>query len=433
MNNRLLSWPFAVGLALSVGAVEALEIRASGDVSVEHTDNARKSSSDELSETQPQLGVNVSGEHSGERVTTNFSYRADHRFYSRDSQSERTVLEGLAALRWEQINEALFWDLSHSRRDLLRDNALTDVRENRDERDLTEISPLFIMQLSAANSLQARARYSMVTYRSADHLDSDRYGANLTWARRMSRTDSLFFAIDSEEVTFDSNFQDEYRKDSASVAYSTQLARLSYTATVGYNRAVRDVGSDVSGPLLALDINYDDGSRQWYGRFDSRITDSSLGYGNRDIFDSIDTADTTIGTVDIVKKSRLEVGMTTPALCALCETRAAVYFDREEYDTEPRDNDEYGLQGSISYRLSTVSSVTGVYHYRSTSYRGDNMRSEYDQNELRFDYSRQLTRLLVGTAFVGYIDRSGSGSGSGFGTGNYDEARFGVRLTYQFL
>lgn len=430
MNRYHLVVPIAVTIAVATGAADALEIRASGDLAVEHTDNALKRSAQEMSETQEQIALAVSGEHGGDRLAADFNYRVDHRFYNEDSQSERTVVEGRAALRWEQISEALFWDLSHSRRDVLRDNALTDLRENRDERDITELSPMFLMRLTPADSLQARLSYSLVGYRQAENLDSERFGGSLTWVRGLSPTDTLYVAIDTNEVDFDSRLQDDYRYDAATVAYSAQLARLNYRVTLGYNRGVRDRGSDVGGPLVALDATYDDGLNQWYTRLDSRITDSSIGDGNRDIFDWVDIADTTIGSVDLLRKSRLEAGVTSAALCDLCELRGAIFYDREDYETQPRDNDEYGAQAGLRYRLSRVSSVGATYRYRSVEYKGNNIRSDYDQNEMLVEYSRTITRALSGKAFVGYIDRSGGSSSGGQG---YDETRFGVRLSYQFL
>lgn len=430
MNNRVFMLPLIVGTAVSASLVQALEFDAKGDLRVEYSDNARRASDDKVSELQEEISLELAGSHAGERVTADFRYRADRRFYNEDSQDDKSTLEGVATLRWEQIAQALFWDLEHRRKDVMRDNALVDLQENRDERDITTLSPLLILRLTDVDSLQTRLNYTMITYREADDLDSTRYGGSLTWAHRFSMTDSLFVTAESNEVDFDSNFQEDYRYDALTVAYSAQLARINYTVTLGYNAANRDAGNDFKGPIYGLDARFDDGLNEWYARLDSRITDSSMGDANRSIFDGIDVSDTTLGRADIVKKTFAEIGVVSQAICSSCQIGAAVFYDQEDYDTQPRDNDEYGIELDGSYRLSPQSALRASYRFRTVTYSGaSNLRSDYDQHEFLLEYSRRLTSDLTGEAYVGRSQREGGGT---FGQ-DYDENIIGIRLSYKFL
>ncbi|MDX9874545.1 MAG: hypothetical protein RBS88_06510 [Spongiibacteraceae bacterium] len=430
MNSRFLMLPLVIGTAVAGSMVHALEFNAKGDLRVEHSDNARRSSDEKISELQEQVALEVGGVHAGERVTANFRYRAERWFFSEDSQSDRTSLEGLASVRWEQIEQALFWDLEHSRKDVLRDNALVDIQENRDERDLTTLSPLLVLRLTDVDLLQARLNYTLVTYREAEDLDSERYGGSLSWLHYLSPTDFFSVTAESSEVDFDSRLQEDYRYDALTLAYSAQLARISYTVTVGYNSADRDRSGDFSGPIYGLDVRFNDGLNEWYAHLDSRITDSSLGDANRSIFEGINVNDTTLGRADVMKKTLMEVGVESQAICSVCRVGAAIFFDREDYDTQPRDNDEYGIELDGTYRLSQQSALRASYRFRSISYSGsNNPRSDYDQHEYLLEYNRRITNNFSGEIYVGRSERDGSGQ---FGQ-SYDENIVGIRLSYKFL
>lgn len=433
MSNRLVLLPLVAAVAgLAASSLHALEVTAGGSFSLEHTDNARKSDENEISEVQEQVALDVAGTHSGEELTADFSYMVDRRFYNDNSQDDDTRLEGFAALRWEQIREALFWEFSHRRKDVLRDSALSDIRENRDERDITEIAPTFILRMSPVDTLEARLNYGLVVYREADQLDNERYGGNVAWRHVFSPVDFGMVTLASNEIDFDSNLQSDYRLDALSASYSAQLARLSYTLRGGYNRAVRDRGDDVTGPLINVNVVYNDGVSRWHAMFDSTITDSSIGDGNRDIFDQIDQSDTTLGDVDIIKKTRAEAGVSRALFCSSCQVSGVVFYDREDYDQEPRDNDEYGASLALSYRLSQSSDVSARYRYRDVRFSGtNNLRSDYDQHELLFDYTYRVTEDLRVIAFAGVADRSGSNDG--LFSQDYTENRVGVRMNYQFF
>jgi hypothetical protein len=433
MGNRLVMLPLVVTAAgLGVTPLHALEVTVGASASVEYTDNARKSSDNEVSEMQERVSLDVAGTHAGETLKADFSYMVDRRFYNDESQDEDTRLEGFAALHWEQVREAVFWDFSHRRKDVLRDSALNDIRENRDERDVTEIAPTFMLRMSPVDSLEARLNYGMTIYREADELNSDRYGGSVSWRHLFSSIDYGMITLASNEIDFDSNRQSDYRYDAVSVAYSAQLARLGYTIRAGVNKAARDMGDDVTGPLINVNAVYNDGVNRWHALFDSSITDSSLGDGNRDIFDSIDQSDTSLGDVDIIKKTRAEAGVSRPWLCESCQVRATIYYDQEDYDHEPRDNDEYGADITVSYRISQSSDLSAKYRYRDVSYSGtNNLRSDYDQHELLFDYGYRVTEDLRVSVFAGVSDRSGSSDGV-FGQ-DYSENRVGLRLSYDFL
>lgn len=445
MHNRAYLLPLLAGFAAAANVSVALDLTASAEVLVEYTDNARKSSEAEMSEVQEEIELAVAGTHGGEELTADFQYRLDHRIFNDDSQGDETAMEGFATLSWEQIEESLFWEFSHRRKDVLRDSALVDLRENRDERDITEISPLYIARITPVDSLQARLTYAMIKYQEADRLDSVRYGGSLSWRHALSVTDSFMVTAQSTQSDFDSQRQDDIRYDSASFSYASMLARLSYRATLGINKAIRDERDDATGPLYGIDATYDDGLRQWHIRLDSRITDSSLGDGNQNIFDNFGDTDTTLGEVDIIEKSSLEAGVTTGQLCTVCELRGTVFYDQEDYETQPRDNKEYGVEVALDYLLDRRSTVGATYRYRSIEYSGDittmeleefiqpqfdnYARSDYKQHELLFRYAYRLTSELSAQAFVGFITRDQSDDVHR----GYDENRIGVSVRYLFF
>ncbi len=407
---------------------QAVDFSSTVGASAEHSDNAVKSGGSQRSEVESRTWLRVGLEHEGPRLQTGLGYRFERVFFRQDTQDDRTTIEGDARLMWEAIAGRGFLEVTHSRRNVLQDRALVDIQDNREDRDITRVTPSYRFQLTPVDTLTASAFWSGVNYQRRGDLDSERYGGQLTWAHRFSEVDTLLVDLSTSRVDFRSSAANNYDYHSATVGYSALLRQISYTVRGGVNRADRSGGDrDVTGGLLELTAGFQSGSHSWQLDLGHRLTDSSLGNNNRGLPD-FGNFDGTFDRVDVITRTNAQLSWTWVGVCERCTLRLAAVYDREDYEEEPSDNTEIGVNTGFSYRLTRVSDLSLGYKYRDLSFQGDNTRDDYDIHEVSLRYDHRFgDRLRVGL-FVADERRRSQGGGV-----DYDELRGGLSISYDLL
>lgn len=434
--------PLAIALLAAGGTAQALEFNATVGTTVEHTNNGLKNGSGaarsgiggentdrERSELETRVWANLGLSHQGPDLSTDLGYRLTRTMFKHDTQDDKSTAEGDARLRWQILDQRLFLDASHSRRNVLQDSAEVDLLGNREDRDITTVSPSYILRLGGADSVTFSASWTDVSYDDRNERDSQRTGANISWNHRLSEVDSLVLNVGSTQIDNQSSQVTDYRYDSASVGYSATLSKLSYTVLVGANRADREGGEDdVTGGLLDIEARYRSGFNTWNLTARHGLSDSSMANGNQ-VFDDFYSYDSSTNKVDVLEETRVMLDWTTSAVCERCTFKVATFYEKEDYEEEPDDNTEIGAELRFNYELTRTASVGMIYRHRDLRFHGaDNPRDNYSIDEVRLTYSQRFGQNVRAGIFVGWEERDSKADSI-----DYDVLSGGFSLSYQFF
>ncbi|WP_101760251.1 outer membrane beta-barrel protein [Oceanicoccus sp. KOV_DT_Chl] len=415
---------FVLGVSVLTTPVTGLALDGSIRLGagLEHTDNSLRVNANEQSDLEQIVSADINLEHEGSEVVAKVGYSAEHSDFDKNTQDDDTTITGDASIVYEQISQQLFWTVENSRRNIIRDEAAIDVQENREDRSISNISPQLILRPSSVDSIDTRLNYSTINYEDSSDQDSKRVGANIYWNRNLSKVDTLSFGGSYQDVTFDDEIND-YEYSLVSISYQAVLARINYKIAVGYNESARETG-DVDGGYLRIDAGYEGGGSTWDLNVTQELTDTSR-QNNNDDLSGIDESGNSAGDFDVIDRSSMQLDYLNENLCGVCSFRASIIYEIEDYETLENDSDELGVRLALDYRLNRLMTLRGGVHYSDFTFKGNNVRADYDSVEYNLGLRHEITRALSLSYRLIYSDRD-----SAVDTGDYTELRGGITLNY---
>lgn len=425
-KGQLFLLPIAAAL-LSVSA-QSLELNSTIGSTVEHTDNGLKSENNERSELESKLWLTIGARHQGPSLDLALDYRFDRLWYKHDTQEDQSTIEGNTNLRWEILNERFYLDVAHSRRNILQDSAQLDVQDNREDRDVTQVTPSYVLRFGGADTVTIAGTFTDVRYEDRDDRDSQRYGGRATWSHGLSEVDNLLLEISSTEVENESEVAGDYRYDSVTIGYGANLSKLSYTILVGANRIERDDNrDDVDGGLVDITADYRSGFQVWSLTAHHGITDSSFGNGNN-VLEDFYRYDSSFNEVDILEETSVQLDWSSTGVCSGCTVNVGAFYEKEDYEEQPDDNQEWGVELGFRYQVTRLATAGIIYRYRDLSFDDNNLRDDYDINEVRLIFDQRLGQRLRAGVFVAAEQRN-----SDTGAVDYDVLSGGLTISYDLL
>ncbi len=409
-----------VGLPLHLSALES-QIDVS--IGAEHTNNSNRSSEDEQSELESYADLGVFLQHDGEKIDADLDYSIRSTQYDKDTQDDETVIIGDLSIGYEQIKNQLTWTLQNSRRDILRDSQLVDVQSNREDRSITSFGPELTLRLSGVDRLYTRLNYVDVDYEESEQQNSERSVVDLGWIRSISRVDTLSLDFTYEDIEFEGEEDSEYY--SAAIRYGTALSQLEYSIAVGYNELKRDM-DDVDGNFFEVLANYDSGGANWSLRAMQELTDSSQ-RNNNDGPEGFREFNTDNAIVDVIERKVLEFGYGNDNVCDACSLNAVFLYEEENFEVLDDDSEQLGFRLAMNYQFSRLVSIRGYATYRDVTYKGDNLRDDFELFRYGLGLSQRITQALSLDYTVGYEERDSDQDDA-----DYDELSGGLRVQYRF-
>lgn len=408
----------------------AVEYRAAVGVGAEHTDNVDLSSDeDSRSDIETSALVRLGLTHDGVSLDADLDYRYEKLWYKESSGLDESSIVGDTDLSWEMLANRLFLDVTHSRRNTVRDSADLDISTNREDRDILNVSPYYLLRLSGTDSLRFGVGWTAVKYEDTESSDSERYNADLSWIHQLSKVDSFSVDIGSTDVESEEGGSSNYRYDYFTVGYQAALSRLSYTLRVGANRADREEGlDDVDGYLLDIEADYRSGFQTWSLLLRHALSDSSIGNDN-EVLEDLDRRDEFNDEVDVLEESVLQLDWSSEGLCGRCVLRVGAFAEDNAYEIRIEDDNlELGALARFNYRLTRQGTLGLGVTYRDLDYDDDVARDDYDETQLRLSYDHRFGRGLRVGLFVAQRERQSDETGP-----DYDELRGGLNVNYSFL
>lgn len=411
--------------ALTLPAMAAVEIDLG--VTSRYSDNARRTYSDKISERQDEYSAGILADYENTLLDFETDYRASENRFDKDTQPNRSLLEGNAELLIGKSYHPVDLLLVHSRRSVLGAPDQVDLLQNEDERQIFSAIPTARLRLSSVDNVLLRGDYTQVDFRYADAFNSERTGGSLIWQHRFSSVSNMEIAAQHTEISYDALPDNDYEYQNASVTYATELRYLSYRVSLGYNRSTPDAGDDFSAPSYRVEIDYRTGFNTLSLLASQQITDTSLGNGNSGVLDNVNLEDATGVGLDQFESRVVELRWQNQSLCERCSAYASLLYEQEQYQTLIEDNDQQVASIGFDYQLSRASSVGFQASWRERRFDSDVDREDFAVTSMGVNYRYTFANDLdVQLFFV--ADKSDSDSQ----TLTYDERISGIALRYTF-
>lgn len=426
--KRTLFFRCFIGLCfpiVTLPALAAVEVEL-GAIS-RYSDNALRTSNDKISERQDEYRISILADYENSLIDLDTDYRASENRFDKETQPDRSVIEGNAELLIGKANHPVDLLLVHSRRSVLGAPDQLNLLQNEDERQIFSAIPTVRLRLSPVDNLLVRGDYTDVDFRYADIFNSERTGGSLIWQHRFSSISELEVAAQHTEISYAALPGNDYEFQSASITYSTELRYLSYRVSAGYNVSKPEVGEEFSAPSYRVEVDYRTGFNTFSLRASQQITDTSLGDGNRGLLDNINLEDATGVGLDQFESRVAELRWQNQSICNRCSAYASLLYEQEQYQTLIEDNNQNVASIGFNYQISRASSIGFEASRRERRFESDVNRTDFTLNSVGVDYRYTfINDLDVQLFFI--FDKSESDGD----LLTYKERVSGVALAYTF-
>lgn len=410
--------------------VYAENFGANISLSSQVSDNPNKTADDQnnVNERQDEYALGVFGNYENSVITLEANYVASENRFEKDSQPDRSILEGDSQLRFGKESQLFDLLLVHSRRSLLNTPDDIDVLANRDERDIVAVIPTFHAPITAVDDVLVRASYSRTSYRYNELRDSEALGGSLIWQHKLSAVDVLELSAQQTEIEFEFVPTSNYTYQNVMLSYSAMLSQFKYTVAAGYNVSKPEVGEEYSSPNFAAEVDYVSGANRFTLYAYQGITDSSTGDANRQsVGGAIDPGDVSGTEVDQIERRSLDLRWALQAICERCELSVNLFARDDNYININEDNKEHGGGIGASYRLSNAAKLSVNFQRRDQRFDENVTGEEFTYDEIRGEYQYDFVSDLSATLYIEKLERESQNNLT-----DYEELIGGLTLTYNF-
>jgi hypothetical protein len=398
------------------------------------TDNARRTSSNTITDTVIATGLTLGAAHNGARLEYAATGDINYLKYAKDTYRGEVFGYLDANARYAFVPERFDWIVRDSFDKLLLDPTASVTPSNVETYNYLTTGPRFRLHFGSATELMIQALYSVLTSINsanttgiATNLDSKRYGANSSLIHSLSEASQLSLNLNEQRVRYDDRTLDaDYDRGEISLGYNTKIARTLFAAELGDSRIAQQ-GHSSNGILTRLGVT----------RKVSPSSRAELSF-TRQTADAADLIRYDFGGVR-PDQSPLRVASHDPLVdttltlgwrfeTARTDFSADVYRTQERYTvSHTLDRDVTGTHVDFERRLQPRLGMQVSARYERQSF----ANSGGSDNE--YDVSAALNwylgfRLQVSFLLNHFDRRSQNGN-----TFSYTENRVGVRAAYNLL
>jgi len=367
-------------------------------------------------------------------------YNAEFANYEHNTTSDDTVIQGRSNLTWHILPTRIQWDMSHERSEQLQDSRNADIRNNKELRNIISGGPTFTAHMGPVNRLILSGRYYDVSYDNDDRegvegesttssgRDNQRIQGTVAWEYQRSKTDVISLNYQHMQSEFDDS-SEEFTFDRLFATYAVQLASGGYTVSLGVNESERDSGNSDTGFMARIGWNLNTGVHRFGLNVVNELTDSGIGLGgNSLVSDDFRPSDNNSDIIDMVERTTVAFNYGFDRLCERCTLDFGVSMDEQDYDVQPRDQEQLGFTARFGYKLTPTITASVRAGYSEIDYTNDpsgdrtDERSEY---ALLFDW--RMSRPLSTTLWITWDERD-----SDTASADYDELAGGLTFRYAF-
>ena len=393
------------------------------DAGLEYTDNVRRASANEESETVGIVGLTFGLTTDRPRLDANIAANLEYREYFADAY-DSDIVGGVAGLvSYAFVPERFVWVLTDNFGQVARDRRAVDTPDNRENVNYFSTGPDITWPLTGRSSIRLSGRYSDTYYEDRDN-DTRGIAGSLALIRRMSDTSNLSLNSSSTDVDYDEEIYVDYRIDQAFLRWETLTERTTLTLDGGYNRHEPDIGERSGGLLARLNLSRAVASRSRIGlTIGTAFETPGEGLRRDQDLTGIETgADDAISATDAYQSDHAFLSWTTD--WGRTSFTAGLHARSEEHEAVPNaDRDVYGASLRWSRQVSPRADiyVAGGYSKEEIV----NVDFEFDEWSVGFGMRFQVTQSIAMRATVEHIEGS-----SEAGTRDFKENRAYIGFAY---
>lgn len=409
------------------GVAQAQEVDLGLTIGGYHTDNIRRTSAGEESQTVGELGLRLGVARDTGRLNANIDANLAYRDYF-DNAYDADLQGGFngTVVYWF-LPERLSWEFQDNYARALIDPRSVDTPGNQQNTNYFTTGPDLRLPIGDRTSVLIGGRWSDVYYEDTA-AGSNRLLGTLGIERRLSERSAVSLHGTAERVEFDDRaVSSDYDRQSGYLEYAARGARTTLSVRGGVT-ALHDFGETTNGPLVALTLE-----RQMSARTTLRLnvgtelTDSADAMRRDQGFGPIVVdGERPIATAGQYQSDYASLGWTLEGVRTTLDLTADLRSEDYERD-DTLNRDSTGATVSLVRRLGTRLSWR-LY--------GGWTRQDFDTSDVRFDewnagtgfdwlFSETVGITLTGERFEGSGD-----SLLGADQRDFTENRVTVRLTW---
>lgn len=394
---------------------------------VTYSDNVRRTSTEEVSETMIEAGLRLDLNREQGRLTADVGADLEYLTYLDNTYDDELVggLDGTAV--FAVLPDRFTWTVEDNFGQSFINPQTIDTPDNRQNTNYFSTGPDLVFPLGNRTNLTVDGRWSQTAYEEVSEFDSRRYSGAIGLVRLLE-SGSVSLNGTNERVEYDqSSPASSYDAQSYYLGYTVEGLRTTLELQIGYS-AVRDYFDASNGRLLMIAL---------VRRLSPRST-LSLDAGT-DLTDSADVFRRDQGIGGVAVDDRPAVVTADP----FQSDYATIAWDlesehsnlhisadwRRETHERQTESDRERVEGSLAWtrRIRPMLSLVLSGLYGSEDF--PNADVSYDEwtvgAGLDWQFARGYSLSLRGDHYSGTGDTS-----SGPDTGNYDENRIELRLSY---
>lgn len=236
--------------AASLHAAQAAQFDYEASLSGGHSDNIRRSSTDEEDENIAAAGLRFSLDQRGPKLRADAVGNLSYFEYLDNTFDSELLADFSGNAVFAFVPQRFEWIVSDNYGQALADPFAPPTPDNREDINFLSTGPDVTLGLGSRSKVHLGARYSLVTYEDRP-LDFDTVSAEAGLVRMLSPASNVSVNVRAAQTTYDDSALDaDYDQSEAFVRYDVKGARTQLSLDLGYTEVDRDAATDSEGGLL---------------------------------------------------------------------------------------------------------------------------------------------------------------------------------------
>lgn len=418
---ELFTLTMACTVLATANVAQSEPLSLSGGLTSRFSDNAARTSSNEISDTETRASLTVAHQTDPGDCEARTAAELGYGVWQDDTFDPRNYV----ALDFDgdcEIVRGLSWEASDNLRDVTQNARASDTPDNRTRKNVFKTGPVYSLNLGQLDQLTFSAKYQNTEYSEPEDPDSDRYIGSASWNHIFSQTLSGGLRFSTNQAELDTGA--EIDTDVASVFFSKSWQATTLTGSIGVSEIESSFEGDTQtneGTVWSFSLNREiNPVTQAYVRASRELTDQTSDFDIRFgevVFNLRETSavEVTAGSAGFVRQfsdaSTIDVG---------------VFGNRSHYFRTDEIEDAVGFSVDYNRTVSTLLSLETRGRYQHRTFESDDIDDDTYSADIGLIY--ELTQDLDVSGRVGHTTRD-----TDSGLGEYQENWVSLALDYRFF
>ena len=287
MLTSARTWSAWVGFWLMPALAVAADVQVAGTMGIGHSDNIRRVSSNEESESIAQAGLELAATEKTRRFDGDLVSDLAYMDYLHNTYGNEIVGNARGNAAVNLIEDHLQWAISDNFGQTQTDLFAPVTPANSENINYFSTGPDLTLRLAPTTELRLGARYSLVNYQISP-FDSDRVSGSLVLTRNIAEHSSVSLNAEHDHVEFaNQSVNTDFDSDALYLAYAAESNRTKLEINVGVSR-IKSSGTKDNDSLLRLELSRTLTARSTLDFSIGReLTDAASSFGSQKISDNV--------------------------------------------------------------------------------------------------------------------------------------------------